>query len=389
MLALAMTASTLVVPAYSTLSRFLIEDLGLSRSQLGWLISSIAGVAAVLSPWVGRLADSFGGRTMLLAIFVGSVALLLGVAVAPTFAVLLLASILAGFLNAAGNPATNKTVVAFIPPGERGTIVGVKQSGVQIGTLLAGILLPGLSLALGWRAAIAVIAVVPAVGVVFAIRLKDEPLQAGIGSTLGTYRHPSGVRRIALYGFLMGAGVASIVSFLPLYAQERIGLEVTEAGFAMALIGLMGIVARVIWSRSSETIGRFASPLRAIAALSVLAVSAIWAADYGASWLLWVGVLVSGSSVVAWNGVANLGAVALVDARHVGHASGLVVLGFLGGFAVSPVLFGYSVESTGSYDQGWAGVLISFAVAAGVMHAWNQEERRKGATTVEADRPAP
>lgn len=375
---LAMTASTLLVPAYSALSRFLIADLGLSRSQLGWLVSSHIAVAALLSPSVGRLVDSFGGRPMLVLLFVGSIGLLLGIAVSPTFRVMLLVSLVAGCLNATGNPATNKMIVDLIPAGERGVIMGVKQSGVQVGTFFAGLALPGLALALGWRAAMASTAVVPAVAVAFAIRLKEEPLQVKMGPAVGTYRHPPGVRRIALYGFLMGAGLASTMVFLPLYAQERIGLKVTEAGFAMALIGATGIVARILWSRTSESLGRFASRLRAMAALSVLAVSALWAADHSAPWLLWVGALVSGSSIVAWNGVAQLGAIALVDARHVGQASGLVILGFLAGFAVGPVLFGYSVEGTGTYGFGWAGVLISFAAAAVLMHAWDREERRRG-----------
>jgi hypothetical protein len=85
--------------------------------------------------------------------------------------------------------------------------------------------------------------------------------------------------------------------------------------------------------------------------------------------------------VVAWNGVANLGAVALVDDAHAGHASGFVVLGFLGGFAVAPPLFGYSVETTGAYGVGWGGVLIAFAFGALLMHLWDREEHGAPAQT--------
>jgi hypothetical protein len=108
----------------------------------------------------------------------------------------------------------------------------------------------------------------------------------------------------------------------------------------------------------------------------VLSVALILLADPFGPWLLWVGAFVSGTSVVAWNGVANLGAVVLVDDAHAGHASGFVVLGFLGGFAVAPPLFGYSVEVTGAYRLGWGGVLVSFAFAALLMHLWDPEERR-------------
>lgn len=379
LLAIVMASSTLVLPAYSALSRFLIEDFGLSRAQFGWLITSVTAVAALLSPSVGRIADYLGGQTMLLMLFIGSAVLMLWIAVAPTFQALLFASILAGFLTAAGNPGTNKLIVSYMPPGERGVIMGVKQSGVQIGTFLAGILLPGLSLALGWRSAIALIALIPAVAAFFVAHLKREAPAATTGSMGGAYRHP-GVRWIALYAFLMGTGLASTVAFLPLYAQEQIGFEVTDAGFAMALVGFIGIGARILWSRWSETLGRFAPALRGIAGLSIPAISAIWAADYGEPWLLWIGAVVCGGSVVAWNGVANLGAVSLVEPQRAGHASGQVVMGFLGGSAVGPVLFGYSVETTGSYDLGWAAILVICAVAVGVMHAWDRGERKREKT---------
>jgi MFS family permease len=174
----------------------------------------------------------------------------------------------------------------------------------------------------------------------------------------------------------MGAGVASQATFLALYAQERIGLSIAQAGFTMAVVGLVGIASRILWSRASEAQGSFASPLRTMALLSVLSAALILLADLFGAWLLWVGAVVSGTSVAAWNGVANLGAVALVDDAHAGHASGFVVLGFLGGFAVAPPLFGYSVERTGAYGIGWGGVLISFAFGAFLMHVWDREELR-------------
>jgi predicted MFS family arabinose efflux permease len=378
-----MTVSTFVVPVYGALSRFLIAEFDISRAQLGWLITSVTAVAAVMAPAVGRWTDRLGGSTMILTIFVGSIVLMLAVAVAPTFETLLLTSLLAGFINAAGNPAGNKLIVSVIPRGARGVIMGIKQSGVQLGTLLVGALLPGLALAHGWRTAVALTAILPAAAAVWAWHIKrnlNEPrkqtLSAEAALAFDAYRHPSGVRRLALYAFTMGAGVASQAAFLPLYAQERLGLSVTQAGLTMAVIGITGIGSRILWSRSSEHTGNLASPLLIMAALSVLSISSILAASHYGQWLLWAGALLSGTSVVAWNGVANLGAVLLVDESHAGHASGFVVLGFLGGFAAAPPLFGYSVEHTGSYDLGWACVLIAFAFGAVLMHMWNQEERR-------------
>lgn len=382
LLALSMTASTLVIPTYGALSRFLIVEFDISRVQLGWLITSITAGAAIIAPRVGRMTDALGGPRMLVIVFAGSTLLLLVVAVAPTFEVLLATSLLAGFVNAAGNPAANKMIVGMIPPGGRGVIMGVKQSGVQVGTFLTGASLPGLALALGWRVAIAVMALLPAVAAIWAWKVKrsvaepaQEQLSAEATLKFKAYRHPAGVRKLAAYAFAMGAGVASQAAFLPLYAQERLGFSVTKAGLAMAVVGFTGVVSRIMWSHSSERLGSFAAPLKVMAILSVISMLAIVLADIIGDWLLWIGVLISGTSVVGWNGVANLGAVALVEDVHAGHASGFVVLGFLAGFAMAPPLFGYVVESTGSYTLGWTFVLIPFALAGVLMHLWDREER--------------
>ena len=43
LLMLAMTVATLVMPSLGVLAPFILDDLGLSRGQFGWLITAIAG----------------------------------------------------------------------------------------------------------------------------------------------------------------------------------------------------------------------------------------------------------------------------------------------------------------------------------------------------------
>lgn len=89
-------------------------------------------------------------------------------------------SILGGLPNGAGNPATNKLIMRYTAPAARGVTIGVKQSGVQLGFLLAGGLLPPLSVAVGWRAAVAVAAVIPLTGLLVSSRLpRDRPPRVG------------------------------------------------------------------------------------------------------------------------------------------------------------------------------------------------------------------
>ena len=62
-------------------------------------------------------------------------------------------ALVGGVGQAIANPATNKLISMHVPPGKRGIITGIKQSGVQAGTFLGGLLLPVITLSFGWRLA--------------------------------------------------------------------------------------------------------------------------------------------------------------------------------------------------------------------------------------------
>lgn len=372
LLSFAMTASTVAVPSFSVLSSFLLDDLGIGRTQLGWLVTVVSGVTAGLSPVAGRIADALGGRTTVIALFAMSVVVTLAIATAGSYPMLLGVAVVAGILNSTGNPGTNRLIASAVPQGARGLVMGVKQSGVQAGIFMLGVTLPPLALALGWRAAVALVAAGPALGLLLSARLlpSDRPApSAGVAREVAG-GHPSAVRWIALYAFLMGAGNGGVMSFVPLYAQEELGFGVAAAGAAAATIGLVGVLSRIGWGTRVEDVRHFAVPLGLLAVLAAASAAAIGLAATVAWWLLWVGALLAGVSVSAWNAVAMLAAVNESRLERAGRSSGLVVLGFMGGFTISPALFGYAVDATGSYALGWIGVTGAFTLGALLMVLW-------------------
>jgi len=372
LLSFAMMASTIAVPSFSVLSSFLLDDLGIGRTQLGWLVTVVSGVTAGLSPVAGRIADALGGRTTVLALFAMSVVVTLAIATAGSYGILLGVAVVAGILNSTGNPGTNKLIASAVPQGARGIVMGVKQSGVQAGIFLLGVLLPPLALALGWRTAVALVAAAPGLGLVLAARLlpSDRPTPSAAEASDMAADHPAAIRWIASYAFLMGAGNGGVMSFVPLYTQEELGFGVAAAGAAAATIGLVGVLSRIGWGTRVERVRHFALPLGLLAVLAAVSSASIGLAATTAWWLLWLGVLLAGVSVSAWNAVAMLAAVNESRVERAGRSSGLVVLGFMGGFTTSPVLFGYAVDATGSYALGWTGVTAAFMLGALLMVLW-------------------
>ena len=67
---------------------------------------------------------SASGRTALISVFVLSAAAMLGVALAPTYGLLLAAAAVAGVAMGSANPATNRLVVETVPRARWGTVTG-------------------------------------------------------------------------------------------------------------------------------------------------------------------------------------------------------------------------------------------------------------------------
>lgn len=379
LLATAMATSMFASPAISVLSRFLMDDLALSRTQIGALAAAFALTDAPSGPWMGRLADRFGGRRMLVAVFALSAAGLLAMSAVPTYPLLLVAAMVAGLAAGGANPATNKLIVRHVPPGRRGLITGVKQSGVQAGVFLGGLLLPVGALAFGWRGALAISATVPLVGLVAALPLLPAGMQGEPGERLvdGPRRLSDPIRWLAVTAFLMGLGHSSLTTYLPLYAQEGVGLTVTIAGAVVGTSGFIGLAARILWSHFAERARHLSAPLAWIAVLAVGSIGLVWSASPGTAGLLWAGAVLAGASISSWMAVGMLAVMATADRREAGRASGVVAFGYAGGFLFGPPAFGYSVDATGAYHAGFGALVALFLLALVPMVRWGGADRMR------------
>ena len=105
--------------------------------------------AMISSRPAGTLTDSFGAARVLglaLVTFAGATV----AAAAPDVVVLMLAVLGAGIACGGVNPPTN-VVGAGRLAGRLGFFLSQRQSGVPLGELLAGVVLPPVAVAFGWR----------------------------------------------------------------------------------------------------------------------------------------------------------------------------------------------------------------------------------------------
>ncbi len=371
-----MAVATVAQFAFGAMAPSIRADLGISRTQLGGLTTVLFAAGALLSPFVGALTDRIGGRRVLLALFSLNALAFSAMAAAPSYPLLLAAVAISGVAVAGSNPSTNLLIAEHLPSRHRGAVVGVKQSGVQVGSFLAGITFPWLAVEVGWRWALLTVAMVALVSAVLTpILIPTDPVPLGARPA----RQPlvPAVRWLVPYALFMGAGVAAITAYLALFANEAIGLSAPVAGSLLAVIGGVGVVARVVLSHDAGRRRTTSVPLAWLAAISLTSTVLILLSELAGPWLLWVAAVGVGVSASAWNGVGMLAVIRETGPGNAGRASGLVLTAFYVGLLLMPIGFGALVDATGDYRPAWMITGVCFALALATTMIWT----RRGRTT--------
>jgi len=370
-LALAMVASTLTQFAVSTLSPFLIRDLGLTRTRFGVLAATVFFVGGLAAPVMGALVDRIGGRRTFMVLFVSATLGWLGMAVSTSFIWAMLAVACGGVAAGGGNPVTNHLVMRHLPRGEQGAVMGVKQAGPQAAAIATGLVLPFSAARIGWRWALVATTAVLIVAAYKSIRVipRSGPVPPSQHGDRPRLEERSIVRWIAVHAFFMGVGISSVYSYVALYAFE-LGFDERVAGTTILCIGLVGLPALIYSGRLAERWRRVSGPLTAFAVGSAICVLVMELAAQSANWLVWLAAIGFAVTAVPWHVVGMVAIIRQVDITRAGRASGIVLMGFNAGLVASPIVFGWTVDHTGGYAFGWLATSVAFAIAAIVSWLW-------------------
>jgi predicted MFS family arabinose efflux permease len=353
------------------------EDLGITRSQIGIAFAVNAFGAALLSPVVGRFTDRVGGKAALLTLTVLGTASYAVYGIAGSLAVLVIGSILGALAQAGANPSTNKLIAENLPPGEQGVVTGIKQSGVQVFVFVGGLVVPSLAVSYGrltTYALLAAVAIVVGIVAAFAIPKPTSHGDSVQGVGDGSQRVPIDIWWIAAYGFVMGFAGSSTFLYV-LFTEERLGQSIIVGGMVTAVVGLVAVPSRILWARHAERHANIRGPLITIALISVAAAGSLMVADAGVWWFVWIAAVLTAVGSSSWNSVGMLGLIVIAGRGAAGSASGIVLFGFLAGLGFGPPLFGWIVDSTGSYTTVWLLAAAASLAGAGLMAMWRPVNR--------------
>lgn len=348
---------------------FFRDAFGLSRLQVGLVVTTLTlGYALFLLP-VGAITDRVGERRTLSLGLVGLAAGAVFVAGAPSYALLLLAVFLLGSVYSTAMPGTNKAVYDGIQPGRQNTAMGIKQVGVTGGSGVSALLVTGLAGYLFWEAGFLI-----AAGLGFAVAVAFAVLYRGAdgGPTSppdfrGLARNRPYVLLVAA-GLFLGAMLFTTTGYTVLYVEEFVGAPVAFAGAVLAVVQLFGSAGRLLGGWLSDRlpgdpqtrIGGILLVQTAASAALFLAVGRTATPTAAA-----VGFAVLGFFALGFTGVYYSCMATLVPADQMGSATAGCQLALTSGALFAPPAFGHLADTL-SYRAGWT-LLAGLCVVAAVL----------------------
>lgn len=352
-----------------TLAPALAAERGWSDAVVGYL-ASLNTLGSILflalgAPFLRRLGSV---RALQAGLVLGIVGLAL--LLPPFSATAAMASLLIGLGYGPSSPAGNDVLHRTAPPRRRAMIFSIKQAGVPAGGIIAGLSLPPIVEAYGWRAAllasgifvVAVILVVqPMRAGLDATRMREQSLAlrtlfapANIVSSLSALTASGPLVGLAAAGACLAVGQGIWFAYLMTFAVSGLGYDLSAAGVAFAIMQATSVFGRILLGWVADRLG---SPRRLLALIGLAsAASSLVMAFVGPSWSYAAFCLlaaVAGVFVSSWNGVQLSEVARACPAHLVREASAGATLIIFLGYVAAPAAFALLLTLTGRFDIGF------------------------------------
>ncbi|MGW5382583.1 MFS transporter [Nocardia sp. NPDC003963] len=387
------------------------DQLHISSSELGLLFSAFSWSYLIAQIPGGWLLDRFGSKKVYgLAIFLWSVFTMMqgaiGFFAGAAIFLLFILRFAVGLAEAPSFPGNSRIVAAWFPTNERGFASALFNSAQYFATVAFAPLMGWLVTAMGWEH---VFTVIGGVGVVLAViwtkviyaprshpRIEQSELdyiaaggalvdmdaaptaeqqQQAEDATSGTQnlRHIATLlkNRTTLGVFVGQYFINTITWFFltwfPVYLVQERGMSILEVGFVASLPALCGFGGGVLGGWLSDRLARRGLSLTAARKIPIvvgllLSTSIIVCNWVSASWL----VVVIMSLAFFGKGLGALGWAVMSDVapkQIAGLAGGVFnTFGAVAGI-VTPLVIGYILDATGSFDLALAFVSVCAALA--------------------------
>jgi MFS family permease len=383
----------------STAAPLIKHDLALSNTALGFAFSAFAYPYALFQLIGGRLGDKFGPRLTL-----GVSGLVVCAATALTGAVgglasLFLVRLVLGFGEGAGFPTATRAMAAWIPAERWGFAQGITHSASRIGNALTPPLVAWLIGVVSWRGSFVAVGAISLLWIVVWVWFfRDDPrthprmtarelarLDAGREAAATVPRVPwlslaKRVLPVTAVDFCYGWTLWVFLSWIPSFFFHNFHLNLGRSALFSSGVFFSGVIGDTLGGVISDAILKRTGDLRA-ARCRVIA-----GGLFGGCLFMIPVVLAHDLAVVALCLSLAFFCVELVVApiwsvpmdiapRYAGSASGVMNFGFGLAGILSPFVFGYVIDRTGSWTLPFLGS-IGLLLIGGLLALRLRPDRR-------------
>ncbi|MGO4812274.1 MFS transporter [Cupriavidus sp. 2MCAB6] len=370
----------------SIIAPFLKDEMALTPTQLGLVFSAFAYPYAAMQILGGWFADKYGPRLVLTILTsIWAIATIL-CGFSWGLGSLIMFRILLGIGEGGAFPAATRSFTYWMPATERGFAQGITHSFARLGGAVTPPIVLVIVAAYGWRESFVILGVVSLIWTCLYVWLfRNTPLEhkwvqpaelkeIGVNSrelkkaAAGKTPWKQMFRRMWLVTFVdfcYGWSLWVFLTWLPSYLKDARGFDVKQLALFTALPLLAGVVGDTLGGVISDIIYKKTGNLK-LARRALLFVGLagslvfIVPAIYTQSPLTAVMLLAASffflelTNAVLWSLPLD------IAGKFAGTAGGMMNTGFGVAGMISPALFGFLIQKTGSYE-------LPFLISAGFL----------------------
>jgi MFS family permease len=371
MVVMAVLAPTVIAPAVALAA-------GLPDSAVGIYISLIY-IAAICSALYSEALVSRWGP-----IRVSQAGLLLcglGLALCATgmVALGLIGAVIMGLGYGPITPASSHILIRTTPRDRLSIVFSIKQTGVPVGAIAAGLLIPPQQVTHGWVWALLSTSIACAVMAIVAQCVRDgldtdrgvyirQPLMMSLLKPVQCVLSHPRLRVLVGCSFTFAGIQLSLTTYLSSYLNLSLGWSLLAAGVALSVVQAAGMVGRIVWGAVAD--GRLGADRTLILLNALMIFSCIGTAMFGTDtpdYWIFATLAVFGASAVGWNGVF-LGHLARLAPE--GQSSlvtgGALAFTFFGTVFWAP-LFGLLADVTANYQMSFLAFCLPLLICLGLL----------------------
>jgi len=368
-------ASSAAVIGPTVAAPLLLHNLQLGPAAVGVFVALVY-LGAMFATQIGAFAVHRWGpiRASQAALSCSAAGLLL--LATPLLPLVALGAVFIGLGYGPITPASSQMLARTTDPKHYSVVFSIKQTGVPLGGVVAGLLVPPLAALGGAAAALVGIAALCAVAALSAAPLARE---------LDRERHPTApwpsprqvlaptrfvaghavLRAIALCSFVFSIVQVSLTSYMVSFLTGDLQWTLVAAGAALAASQVAGVVARVVWGFVAD---HRLGPRRVLLglALGMAACSLLMPLLTPSTPAPWVITLlcVFGATAVGWNGVYLATVARLAPPGQAATATAGSLFFTFFGVVIGPPMLGAAGAALGALGSAFA--LLALPLAGGV-----------------------